>query len=172
MPLTIARYQSFRLSHRTQRLIRWMTTAAASVVMTAVVTPAKAEAPQKTSSNIVAVVNADPITRQQLAESAVARYGAEVLDTMINQNLILQACKARGMEVTKDEVNAEIKRQAEKFGFSIDQYLGLLQEERNISPQQYSSEVIWPMLALRRLASDQVRSLSRRVQQSLPLALW
>lgn len=151
MPLMIARFQAFRLSHRTQRLFRWMTAAIAAVVVSTMPSLANAE------SKIVAVVNADPITRNQLADAAVARYGAEVLDTMINQNLILQACKARGTEVTKEEVSAEIKRLASKFGLPLDQYLGLLQEERGISPNQYSTEIIWPMLALRRLAADEVK---------------
>jgi len=107
-------------------------------------------------SSIVAVVNADPITRATLTDATIERYGAEVLDNMINRHLILQECTKRGISVTKEEVSAEIQRLASKFGLSLDSYLQLLQEERNISPNQYSREVIWPMLALRRLVADKV----------------
>jgi len=107
--------------------------------------------------SVVAVVNADPITSDQLAEEALRRYGVDMLDNMINRHLILQACAASQIEVTEADVSGEIHRIAAKFGLTIDSYLQLLQEERDISPDQYSHEVIWPMLALRRLVDDRVK---------------
>ncbi len=107
--------------------------------------------------SVVAVVNADPITSEQLAAEALRRYGVDMLDNMINRHLILQACAASKIEVTEADVSAEIHRIATKFGLTIDSYLQLLQEERDISPEQYSREVIWPMLALRRLVDDRVQ---------------
>ncbi len=107
-------------------------------------------------SNTVAVVNGDPISRKTLADAAVQRFGREVLDTMINQHLILQACKQQGVEVTNQQVSDEIRRIAKKFNLSLDSYLQLLQKERDITPNEYSSEIVWPMLALRRLVADQV----------------
>ena len=121
-----------------------------------VVLPASLVAQEATSS-IVAVVNADPITRQALADAAVARFGSDTLDNMINRHLILQECTHNGINVTKEEVNAEIHRLAGKFGLTTESYLRLLEEERDISPNQYSREIIWPMLALRRLVADKVQ---------------
>jgi parvulin-like peptidyl-prolyl isomerase len=111
----------------------------------------------ETTNNVVAVVNADPITRKVLADQAVVRYGRDVLDNMINRHLILQECNHNGIEVTKEEVSAEIRRLAGKFGLTLESYLRLLQDERGISPNQYSREIIWPMLALRRLVADKVQ---------------
>ena len=56
----------------------------------------------------------------------------------------------------QEQVTTEIQRLASKFGLSMDSYLKLLQEERDITPNQYSREIIWPMLALRRLVADKV----------------
>lgn len=109
------------------------------------------------NSSIVAVVNADPITADQLAEEAVQRYGVDMLDNMINRHLILQACSQAGIEVTNADVSAEIQRIAAKFNLPLDQYLKLLQDERDIAPDQYAREVVWPMMALRRLVHDQVQ---------------
>ncbi|MGV3483314.1 MAG: peptidylprolyl isomerase [Planctomycetaceae bacterium] len=106
--------------------------------------------------SVVAVVNADPITSDQLAEETLRRYGVDMLDNMINRHLILQACTARQIEVTNGDVSAEIHRIAAKFGLTTESYLQLLQEERDIAPDQYGREVIWPMLALRRLVADRV----------------
>jgi parvulin-like peptidyl-prolyl isomerase len=107
-------------------------------------------------SNTVAVVNGDPISRKALADAAVDRFGREVLETMINQHLILQACRQQGVEVTNQQVSEEVQRIAKKFNLTLDSYLQLLQRERGISPNEYSSEIVWPMLALRRLVADKV----------------
>ena len=112
---------------------------------------------QDSTNDVVAVVNADPITRKTLAEESLRRYGTEVIENMVNRHLILQACKHQGIEVTATEVREEINRIAQKFGLSMQSYLQLLQEERDIAPDQYSREIIWPMLALRRLVADKVQ---------------
>lgn len=107
--------------------------------------------------SVVAVVNADPITRNALAQESLKRFGADVLDNMINRHLILQECNKKGIAISKEEVSAEIRRIANKFGLSMESYLQLLQEERDITPNQYSREIVWPMLALRELVSDHVQ---------------
>ncbi|MCC9602319.1 peptidylprolyl isomerase [Stieleria sp. JC731] len=109
------------------------------------------------SNPVVAVVNADPITRQMLADATLERHGEQVLDNVIiNRQLILEACNERGMQVSQAEVSEEIGRLATKFGFSVQDYLKLLQDEREIDPGRYGREIIWPMLALRKLVADQV----------------
>ncbi len=107
-------------------------------------------------SSVVAVVNADPISRDALATATLERYGVDVLDNLVNRHLILQECKRREIVVTSEDVRAEIVRVAKKFALSVESYLQLLKEERDITPDQYSNEIIWPMLALRALVSDQV----------------
>ncbi|EGF28194.1 peptidylprolyl isomerase [Rhodopirellula baltica] len=107
-------------------------------------------------NSVVAVVNADPISRDSLATASVQRYGTDVLDNLINRHLIMQECKRRGLGVTTEEVRTEINRVAKKFGLNVESYLQLLNEERDITPDQYSREIIWPMLALRKLVADEV----------------
>ncbi len=119
--------------------------------------PAPQASKQSSPPSIVAVVNADPITSDQLAQETVLRYGKDMLDNMINRHLILQACAAKNIEITVQDVNAEIHRTATKFNLTTESYLKLLQEERDITPDQYSREVIWPMLALRSLVSNEVQ---------------
>ncbi|MGI9471050.1 MAG: peptidylprolyl isomerase [Rubripirellula sp.] len=146
MPLQLARYRPWMKSLRL-----WLP----AVLFVVVATPLKVSHAQE-ANNVVAVVNADPITRKTLSDEAVKRYGGDVLDNMVNRHLILQECTHQGVEVTKQEVSEEIRRLASKFGLSLESYLQLLQEERNISPGQYSREIVWPMLALRRLVADKV----------------
>lgn len=150
----------FSPSHLKSSLLA--TLAIAIVALPIQSTTAQAQAPgaiagAAANSSIVAVVNADPITADQLAEEAVRRYGVDILDNMINRHLILQACTQAGIKVTDADVSAEIQRIAAKFNLPLDQYLKLLQDERDISPDQYAREVVWPMMALRRLVHDQVQ---------------
>jgi len=148
MPLLPARFRPWFLS-----LFRLLPV---FLLVVTAVPPGRAVGDQPLS-NTVAVVNGDPISRKTLADATVDRFGREVLDTMINQHLILQACQRNGVEVTKQEVSDEIRRIAKKFNLSLDSYLQLLKKERDISPNEYSSEVVWPMLALRRLVAKQIK---------------
>lgn len=149
---------------------RWITRLTATLTVAVIVTGTStaqqpAASPSPTNS-VVAVVNADPITQNELAKASLDRFGPAILDNMINRYLIQQACEKVGIDITKEQVNGEIGRLAKKFGLSMEQYLGLLQEERNISPNQYSREVIWPMLALRALAANRIEVTQQEFDQA------
>ena len=105
---------------------------------------------------IVAVVNGESISREQLAKESLRRYGNDVIENLVNKHLILQACQQSGIQITAVEVEAEITRMAGKFGLSSERWLEMLQTERNINPQQYRNDIIWPTLALRKLAKDKL----------------
>lgn len=106
----------------------------------------------------VAIVNNQVITRQQLADEAVARKGEEILDTLISRVLIDQALKSKNLTVTADEVNEEIERTAQRMaGLSREAWLRTLAKERNISPAQYARDIVYPTVALTKLAQSRVQ---------------
>lgn len=106
----------------------------------------------------IAVVNGEPITRQQLADECVARRGEEILETMITRKLIDQVVRARGVTVTPAEIDAEVERVARAMaGVDAQTWLRSLAKERNISPSQYTRDIIQPSIALRKLAEPQVQ---------------
>lgn len=107
-------------------------------------------------NQIAAVVNGEQITRTELGRECIRRYGEEVLESLVNRHLIFEACQARGVQITEKDVSDEIDRIATRFGLDRSRWLTLLQQERGFSESQYKREVVWPMLALRRLAADQV----------------
>jgi len=117
--------------------------------------------------SVLAVVNGEQLTRQQLAQECVRRYGKEVLETMVNKQLILSACQQRGITIGQDEIESEINRRAEEFGLSIDRWLQMLHEERQITPQQYGRDIVWPTLALRKLAADQTKVSQAEIEKLL-----
>jgi len=117
--------------------------------------PAANPAAQK-KDEILAIVNAEPITAKRVGEEAMARYGDDIVASLTDRYLVIEACEAKGIKISPEDVQNEVLRVAAKFGLTPDNYLQLLQDERDISPEQYSSDVIWPMLALRALVADSV----------------
>jgi len=110
-----------------------------------------------TGPALVAIVNGQQITLQDLANQCVSHHGEEVLENMVNRYLILQACQERKIEISQKDVDDEIARIASKFNLSVAMYLKLLENERNILPEYYASDVVWPMLALRALSKEMLQ---------------
>lgn len=108
-------------------------------------------------SDVFATVNGQPVTKQEVAEECLIRHGREVLDSLINRTVIQQACATRGVAVSKTEVANEIRRIAAKFKMSPEQWYQMLAAERGISPEHYQRDIIWPMLALRKIAGTDVK---------------
>ena len=109
------------------------------------------------TSKIVAMVNRKEITREELGQDCLRHYGKEVLESLINKHLIVEECQRQGVSVARAEVDAEINRLAKRFGLPVDQWLKMLKQERGIGAAQYASDIIWPTLALRKLAGERLR---------------
>jgi parvulin-like peptidyl-prolyl isomerase len=61
--------------------------------------------PTPLSSQVVAYLNgARPVTREELGEFLIARYGAEKLEFLVNRRIIDHECKQRGIVVTDEEL--------------------------------------------------------------------
>jgi foldase protein PrsA len=61
-------------------------------------------------------------------------------------------------------VNAEIVKIAKKFDINAKNWLEIIQNERHLSPMQYKEDIIWPMLALKRLAGNEVQVTEEEMQ--------
>ncbi len=114
---------------------------------------------------ILAKVNGEPIGRNDLGNECLRHYGQDVLERVVNKFLIMQACQARGITVSKAEVNAEIERLATSLGFSVERWLKMLEEERGVNLKNYSADIIWPSLALKKLAGDRLVVSEAELQQ-------
>ena len=101
-------------------------------------------------------VNGQEIPYDAVAAECVNRHGEEVLDNLINRLIIAQECQKRGVAVTDQEVVREIEDIAAKFNLPSDSWYQMLQTERGLTPEQYRRDIIWPMLALKKLAGTEV----------------
>src|SRR4029079_10171256 len=115
---------------------------------------ATTDAPQQ--REVLARVNNQNITWDVVARECMERQAKDVLENIINRQLIYQACQQRGITVTEEEIKQEVIETARKFNVPVETWYQLLASERQLNPQQYHRDVIWPMLALKKLAGTDV----------------
>lgn len=116
----------------------------------------------------IAKVNGEIITRQQLADECVAREGPKILETLIARRLIEQEMKKRKIDVTAQEIDQEIDRVAQGIGHvSREVWLRTLDKEKGISPASYARDIIYPTLALKKLAEKRVVVTEQDLKDSL-----
>ena len=104
----------------------------------------------------VAMVNGQKVSREQLAIECLRHYGEDVLESYVNKRLIAIQCKQHNIDVTREEIEGEIDRMATSFGLPVKQWYEMLEKERGIKPAQYAEDIVWPTLALRKLAGDRL----------------
>ncbi len=125
-----------------------------------------AAAGQRPGEKPVAIVNGTEITSDRLGEECLGRHGAAVLETLVNRRIIEQACRQQGVEVTPQNVSAEIDAMARRFSVPRDKWLEMIQQERGIMPQQYAEDIVWPMIALRQLARGAGEPTAEELQEA------
>jgi parvulin-like peptidyl-prolyl isomerase len=114
------------------------------------------ESAEPSVPSVAAAVNGQRIARQELAQQCRREFGVIVLESMVNRQLIANECRRLGISVTRADVDAEIERLAKHFGIPVDQYLKMLKQERNVSPEHYADDIVWPKLAMRKIAGEQL----------------
>lgn len=120
---------------------------------------------QPPQHDVMAIVNGQDINRRDLENACAERFGEDVLESMINKRLILHHCQKRGITVTKAEVEAELVRIAKRFKLDREHYLELLTNERGITEAEYKRDILWPTIALRKLASNELAVTDEELRQ-------
>jgi foldase protein PrsA len=114
----------------------------------------------------MALVNREPITWEMVAREAIDRHGEDVLDNLINRMIIQQECERRNVRVTDAEVQQEVVRIAGKFNLAVETWYQMMNSERGMNVEQYHRDVIWPMLALKKLAGTEITVTPEELQHA------
>jgi hypothetical protein len=122
--------------------------------------------PQKAASrpDVAAILNGQPISIAQLQEECISRFGVEVLDGEINRKILKQELTKRGMDVSEDDLEAEISRAADAFGFltpegqpDLEAWLNQVTDQQKVSVELYIRDAVWPTVALKKLVADKIQ---------------
>ncbi len=130
---------------------------------------AAAELPvhERPKHDVMAVVNGQDIRRDALATACVDRFGEDVLEGIVNKRLIAHHCRNRGITVTDAEIDAEIDRMAARFKIGREQLLkDVIERQRGVSEAQYKTDMLWPMIAIRKVAADELTLTDQQVQEA------
>ncbi len=103
--------------------------AAAVVILAVLLAQQPAAGPQGERGELVATVNGDPITRDQLFDQMYSQGGQEALDQLITRHLIIQLADSEGIAVTEPELDEEIESiVAENFQGNREQFEMVLEQ--------------------------------------------
>lgn len=127
--------------------------------------PAQNTGATSSKQTIVAVVNAEEIHREQLAQEALSQYGKAVLDGMKTKLMISAFAKQGGVTVSRQEVDEEITRMAKKWSIPPEQWMQMIRDERGIKPEQYY-DIIWQTLVMRKMASNRIQPTEKEIEEA------
>ncbi|MBD14253.1 MAG: peptidylprolyl isomerase [Planctomycetaceae bacterium] len=116
--------------------------------------------------DVMALVNGVDISRQDLVAKCVQQHGKEVLESLVNKRLIMNHCQKRNISISNEEIAAEVDRMAQRFQLGREQWLEMLEKERGISASEYARDIIWPTLALRKLAASDIEVSQEEIQKA------
>jgi predicted DNA-binding protein (UPF0251 family) len=93
----------------------------------------------------------EPITREDLGEFLIARYGSNHLDTLINRRIIEHACKQKNIAVTDAEVEAVLDADLKPMNLDRATFVKHFLKQYNKSLYEWKEDVIRPRLMLTKL---------------------
>lgn len=118
------------------------------------------------ASPALARVNGQTIHYDIVARECFDRIGKDVLENLINRTIIQHEVSKRGLNITQAEIDAEVQKIAKRFNLPVDTWYQMLQTERDLTPIQYQRDVIWPMIALRKLAGEEIQVSENDMQKA------
>lgn len=95
---------------------RWLAAAVAAVVALGVLAGVYWVARPAWSRDVVATVNGEPITKEDLYEAMLAAGGGRLLEQLIEERLVEQEAARRGITVGEDEIAKEIEQLKQRYG--------------------------------------------------------
>lgn len=115
---------------------------------------------------VVAVVNSEPINREQLAQECRARYGVDALRALIARLLIFDETQRLGIVITEGDIDAQIEQTARQFELSAIQYVKMLEDERGITEDRLR-QMTWMDLSLEQIAAQEIQIDPAEVQRKV-----
>lgn len=97
-----------------------------------------------------------PITRADLGEYLIARFGADWLDLLINHRIIDHVCAEKGIQVTAAEVEAALNEDLKGLNVNKVDFVKRVLKHYNKTLYEWKEDVIRPRLQLGKLAGEHV----------------
>ena len=106
------------------------------------------------SGQTVATVGGKSITKQELVDQLLKNYGAQALRTQMLRIAVEEEAEAKGIEITDEEVDQELRRMSEDYG-SEEQFYAQVREQLGMDKEEVRKDAKY-RLQLEQLAISQV----------------
>ena len=95
-----------------------------------------------------------------------------MLEGEINRKILLQALKRKSQQVTEQDLDMEIARAADAYGFlktdgtpDIEKWLAEVTKEEQATVELYVRDAVWPTVALKKLVDNRVQVTEDDIQK-------
>jgi parvulin-like peptidyl-prolyl isomerase len=113
--------------------------------------------PGSSHGRVVAYVYGNvPVTREDLGEFLITRYGASALELLVNKHIIDDEAKAKGVRVEPAEIETALAEKIAAYGGKKGEFDKAL-AENHVTPAQYREDVLRPQLLLTKMSADRVK---------------
>lgn len=121
-------------------------------------------AKQQQHPGVAAFINRQQVPMSMLEDECVRRFGAKVLEGEINRKLLEQALASQKKQVTQQDIDNEIARAADYYGFikadktpDVEKWLKSVLEEDGATLELYVRDAVWPTVALKKLVEGSIQ---------------
>ncbi len=99
------------------------------------------------------IYNDIPVTREELGEYLIARFGGERVEFLVNRKIVEMACRAKNVDVSDAEVEAQLTEDIHSFGPTMTREMFVQQvlKRFNKSLYEWKEDVVRPRLAMTKL---------------------
>lgn len=108
-----------------------------------------------------------PVSREELGEFLIARFGVERLPFMIDRHIVELAAKARGITVTDQMVEAQLDLDIKSYGPNIGRkdFVNQILKRVNKTLYEWKEDVVRPKLMLKQLVEPEIQVTEEDVQK-------
>lgn len=106
--------------------------------------PSMTEKKEKEAKQVVAIVNGEEITKKELVDELIKRYGKATLNDLIKRKLIEQEARKEGVTVTPEEIKEAMNKLEKQIGGK--ETLNLQLQNRNVSRADLEEDIKYNLL--------------------------
>ena len=99
-----------------------------------------------------------PVTREELGDFLIARFGADRLDMLVTRRIVEMACRSKGIEVTDEVVEQQLDREIKALSPTMTRkdFQNQILHRFNKTLYEYKEDAVRTKLMLARLAEPQI----------------
>ena len=119
------------------------------------------------SQRVIAYIHGNiPVTREDLGEYLIDRYGQKKINSLVNRKIIDHACKQLNVTVTPEEVEAAINDEMGTMNLDRATFIKQYLKQYNMTLFEWKEDVTKPRLLLAKLSAREIRVEDADIQKA------